>query len=173
MQDFSNGTIDLDTLPKYEEVQFNPLSAKYWNVVVVNLSIFLLCVAIGLVLLLISTEELGPYLYVSAGSYVAFAAFLFVVYKASVKRRGFALREKDLIYKSGIIALSTTIIPFSRIQHISLDEGVVSRFYKLGKLQIFTAGGSSGSLHISGLDIEQAKTIKEILMKQINQADQP
>ncbi|WP_449435355.1 PH domain-containing protein [Pedobacter steynii] len=46
-----------------------------------------------------------------------------------------------MLYTSGIIALSTTIVPFSRIQHIALDEGLFSRIYGLGELRIFTAGG--------------------------------
>ena len=39
MQDFTNTTIDLDALPKYEEVVFQKLQPKYWNVIVINLMI--------------------------------------------------------------------------------------------------------------------------------------
>ncbi|MEJ2903045.1 PH domain-containing protein [Pedobacter panaciterrae] len=171
MTEFTNETIDTDSLPKYEEVHLNPLNSKYWNVMLINIFIFLLVLAAGLVTLLILNANARAYLYTLIGIYIVFAVLLFILYKASFKKRGFAVREKDILYTSGIIALSTTIVPFSRIQHIALDEGLFSRIYGLGELRIFTAGGSSGSLHIPGIEIDNAKSIKELLMKQINEAD--
>lgn len=104
-------------------------------------------------------------------AYITFAIILVLIYNIGVKRRGFAVRERDIIYASGVLALSTTIVPFTRIQHIALHEGFISRMFQLGDLQIFTAGGSSGSLHIRGIEIAEAKSIKALLMKQINAAD--
>lgn len=171
MQEFTNDTLDIGNLPKYEEVPLNPVSKKYWNVVVINLITFLLILAIGLSTLLYFSAGSRPYIYVIIGGYIAFGIILFALYRTDINRRGYAVREKDILYRSGIIAISTTIIPFSRIQHITLDEGFLSRMYNLGQLRIFTAGGNSGSLHIPGIDINQTRQIKETLMKQINAAE--
>lgn len=171
MIDFTNDTLDIGNLPKYEEVLLNPVSKKYWNVVVINLIVLLLILAIGLTALLYFSVESRPYIYVIISAYIAFAIILFILFRTDINRRGYAVREKDILYRSGIIAISTTIIPFSRIQHIALDEGFLSRIYNLGQLRIFTAGGSSGSLHIPGIDINQARQIKETLMKQIDAAE--
>lgn len=171
MIDFTNDTLDIGNLPKYEEVPLNAVSKKYWNIVVLNLLIFLLFLAAGVLVLLYFYASARPYIYIIAGGYITLAIILFLLYKTDIGRRGYALREKDILYRSGIIAISTTIIPFSRIQHIALDEGLFSRMYQLGQLRIFTAGGSSGSLHIPGIGIEEARQIKEILMKQINAAE--
>lgn len=171
MLDFTNDTLDIGNLPKYEEVPLNAVSKKYWNVVVINLIIFLLILASGLTAALYFSVASRPYIYIIAGGYIAFSIILFTLYKTDINRRGYAVREKDILYRSGIIAISTTIIPFSRIQHIALDEGLFSRMYQLGQLRVFTAGGSSGSLHIPGIDIDQARQIKEILMTQINAAE--
>ena len=171
MIDFTNDTLDIGDLPEYEEVPLNAVSKKYWNVVVINLIIFLLILGAGLTALLYFSIASRPYIYVIIGGYAALGIILFLLYKTDIGRRGYAVREKDMLYRSGIIAISTTIIPFSRIQHIALDEGFFSRMYNLGQLRIFTAGGSTGSLHIPGIEIEQAQKIKEILMKQINLAE--
>lgn len=168
MIDFTNDTLDIGNLPKYEEVSLNAVSRKYWNVVLINLIIFLLILAAGLTVLLYFSAAFRPYIYVFITGYIILSVLLFIIYKADIGRRGYAVREKDILYRSGIIAITTTIIPFSRIQHIALDEGFLSRIYNLGQLRIFTAGGSSGSLHIPGIEINQARQIKEILMKQIN-----
>lgn len=171
MIDFTNDTLDIGDLPKYEEVPLNAVSKKYWNVVVINLIIFLLILAAGAAALLYFSIASRPYIYAIIGGYAALSIILFLLYKTDIGRRGYAVREKDILYRSGIIAISITIIPFSRIQHIALDEGLFSRMYNLGQLRIFTAGGSTGSLHIPGIEIEQARQIKEILMKQINLAE--
>lgn len=171
MQEFTNPTLDTNSLPRYEEVELNAIDPKYWNVVLINIAIVLLFIGAGLTTILILKETLMEYLYVILTAYVVFAILLLVLYRVDIQRRGFALRERDIMYKNGIIALSTTIIPFSRIQHIALDEGLFSRMFGLGALRIFTAGGASGSLHIPGISIDRAKSIKELLMQQINKAD--
>lgn len=171
MQEFTNETLDTSSLPKYQEVQLNSLSRKYWNVILINIFLFLLFAGIGIAALLIFSTDARSYTLAILSIYGVIALLLVLLYRTSLKKRGFAVREKDILYTSGIIALSTTIVPFSRIQHIALDEGLFSRIYGLGELRIFTAGGSSGSLHIPGIEIDNAKSIKELLMKQINEAD--
>lgn len=171
MQDFTNGTLDLDLLPKYEEISLHPVSSKYWKIVLLNIVIFLVFLAIALTALLFFSNTSGRPAYLAAGGYVLFGILLVLFYRASVKKRGFALREKDLIYKSGIIVITTAIIPFHRIQHITLNEGIFSRMFQLGAIHIYSAGGASGSITIAGLDIEQAKTIKEELTRQLTPTD--
>jgi membrane protein YdbS with pleckstrin-like domain len=171
MQDFTNETINIDVLPRYEEVALNTLSRKYWKVVLLNIAIFLFILAAGIGIVLFFAEGSRPYLYVIIGTYLLFSILLITLYRASIKRIGYAIREKDLIYKSGMISISTSIIPFTRIQHITLNEGIFSRMFQLGALHVFTAGGISGSITIPGLDIHLAKTIKEELNRQLAKVD--
>jgi membrane protein YdbS with pleckstrin-like domain len=168
MQEFTNDPIDISLLPQFQEVALNGLSPKYWKIVVINMAIFIAATTTGLTMLLLLNTEIKRYTYIIIGVYLVLIALMFVLYRSALKRRGFAVREKDIMYRHGLIAISTTIIPFSRIQHIALDEGLFSRMYQLGQLRIFTAGGNSGSLHIPGIEIEEAKQIKEMLMKQIS-----
>lgn len=168
MQEFTNETIDLANLPKYENVELTAPNPKYWNVIVINIGIVLLFIGVflGLIFFLIDDVKTNP-IYPIVG-YVFFAALLFFIYRLSFKKRGFALREKDIIYKHGVIAETTTIIPINRIQHVALDEGITSRSYGLATLQIFTAGGATGHVHIAGIEVEKAKTIKEVLVKRLD-----
>ncbi|RZM15683.1 MAG: PH domain-containing protein, partial [Pedobacter sp.] len=132
MPDFTNNTIDIDQLPKFEDVHLQPLSNKYWKVVLINIIIFLLFVAAGISAVLYLKEEARQYLFIILSIYIAFAILLVLMYNIGVKRRGFAVRDKDIIYASGVLALSTTIVPFTRIQHIALHEGLISRMFQLG-----------------------------------------
>lgn len=171
MQEFTNETFDLDSLPKYEEIDLTSPNAKYWNVIVINLSIILVIVGAGLstIYYFIDDDKPKP-IYLIAG-YFVFCSLLFIIHRLSFKKRGYALREKDIVYKSGIIAETTTIVPLNRIQHIALDQGITSRSYGLATLQIFTAGGQTGHLHIGGIEIEKAKSIKEILLRKLDQIE--
>jgi len=171
MQDFTNETIDINLLPKYELVTLSKPHPNYWKIIVINILIFLLFIGAVLTVMLFNIPELKTYLYIIIAGYAVLAIFLFFIFKASFKRRGFAMREKDLIYKSGIIAETTTIVPLNRIQHVALNEGIFSRIFKLGKIQIYTAGGQSGHLMIAGVEIETAKSMKELLLKKLGEMD--
>jgi membrane protein YdbS with pleckstrin-like domain len=168
---FTNESIDLEQLPRYESVQLSKPHPSYWKVIAINISIFLIFLGIVLTVLLINVPEVRARLYLIVGAYILFGVLLFMIFRASFKKRGFALREKDMIYKSGIIAETTTIVPLNRIQHVALDEGIFSRIFKLGKLQIYTAGGQTGHLMVSGIEIEKAKSMKELLLRKLAQID--
>ncbi|WAC40669.1 PH domain-containing protein [Pedobacter sp. SL55] len=167
MQHFTNETIDLNALPKYEATKFTNPDQKYWNIMVINLTLFLLLIGIGLALIIFFNEDAQHNWMIWTSLYLVLATSLFLVFRASFKRRGFALREKDVLYKSGIIAETTTVIPLNRIQHVALNEGLLSRMFQLGTLHIYTAGGSSGEIRIAGVPIEQAKAIKEALAQSL------
>lgn len=165
---FKNQTIDLSQLPKYEETPLNKPHPKYWILMVINTSFFLILIGIGLATILFLNENIGVNWLIWSALYVVFAVILFGIYRASFKRRGFALRERDLLYKSGVIAETTTIVPLNRIQHVALNEGVLSRMFNLGTLQVYTAGGNSGQISIAGIPIEQAKVMKEALVQRLS-----
>ncbi|WP_199138605.1 PH domain-containing protein [Pedobacter sp. ASV12] len=173
MLHFANETIDLDQLPKYEETKLNAPHASYWRVILINLLICLLLLSGALAMLFFLNQEIRPYLVPMGIAYLLVWILLFVLYRASFKKRGFALREKDIMYKSGIIAETTTIIPLNRIQHVALEEGLFSRMYGLATLQLFTAGGQSGHMHIAGIPIAKARVIKEALVKRLDLIENP
>jgi hypothetical protein len=77
-------------------------------------------------------------------------------------------REHDAIYKSGVISQTTTIIPYKRIQHVALHQGLFSRYFKLASLEMFTAGGSSTDLEINGLTLEDAQRYKIWIIQKID-----
>ncbi|HUH50610.1 MAG TPA: PH domain-containing protein [Flavobacterium sp.] len=173
MQEFSNTIIDLQRLPKYQEVVFEKLHPKYKNVIVINLSIISMIILFATMSTFISVyfsaDKVARSFYIGIlGAALVFIVLLFWLSFIAFKKKGYALREKDLLYRRGILATSKTIIPFNRIQHIAVSEGVFSRFYGLASIEIYTAGGSSSDLRIAGIEKERAYQIKEFLMKNLN-----
>ncbi|RDC58255.1 PH domain-containing protein [Pedobacter chinensis] len=170
---FTNEAIDLESLPKYEEIHLNKPHSDYWKIICINLFILFLLIGIGGGLLIVFNQKVRPHVILIATVYVALMVIFFLLFWASFKKRGYAIRTKDVIYKSGIIAESTTIVPLNRIQHIELNEGMLSRIYKLGSLQIFTAGGQTGHLRIAGIPIAEAKSIRDLLLNKLDLIENP
>ncbi|MGF1923117.1 MAG: PH domain-containing protein [Bacteroidia bacterium] len=168
MADFTNETVDINLLPKYEEVHLIAPNPKYWNVIMFNVLIFFGVSAAGLIALVYFVKEVRPFGIYIGGVYIVLFFLVFFLEKLSFKKRGYALREKDIIYKSGIIAETTDIVPLNRIQHVALTEGLFSRIYKLATLQIHTAGGATGHMNITGLPIDHARSIKDVLLRKLD-----
>ncbi|RBQ11964.1 PH domain-containing protein [Pedobacter miscanthi] len=170
---FTNQTVDLDQLPRYEEISLKQPHPSYWKIICINMVIFFVVLGIGTGLILFFVDEIRLNAVWIVPLYFILAVILFLIYRLSFKKRGYAVRTHDVIYKSGIIAESTTIVPLNRIQHIELNEGIFSRIFKLGSLQVFTAGGQSGHIHISGIAINEAKSIRDLLLKKLDLLENP
>lgn len=167
MENFTNEPIDISALPRYEAVNLNVLQPKYWNVILFNIGITFLIIGIVLGVIVYFVEEIHSMAWLFGLVYVLFLGFTFLLSKISFQKRGFAFREHDVIYRSGILATNTMIIPYNRVQHVALHEGFISRYFDLAKVEIFTAGGDSSDVEIPGIKKEQAEDIKQLLMGKI------
>jgi membrane protein YdbS with pleckstrin-like domain len=169
MELFTNETIDTTKLPRYEEVQFTPLHPKYKNVVLWNATIFSSIVVIAFaVYAFFNAAVLTPTNWVFATVLVVVLLILYFFFSLlRYRKKGYAFRNHDVLYRSGIIATTTMVIPYNRIQHVALHEGIISRYFGLAKVEIFTAGGSSSDLEIPGIAKEEAEDIKQLLMGKI------
>jgi membrane protein YdbS with pleckstrin-like domain len=167
IENFTNETIDTTQLPKFEEVQFTVLHPNYWKVTLISLFVFFLIMGTGVGLVLFFNEELSQF---QSEIIIAYGVLLVLVIffsRISFNKKGFAFRTHDVLFRHGIIATNTLVIPYNRVQHVALHEGLVSRFFGLAKIEIFTAGGSSSDIEIPGIAKEHAESIKQLLMGKI------
>lgn len=167
MDNFTNETIDTTRLPRFETVTFTKLHPSYWIIVLIQIAIVFVMVNIAYGLMIFNAEELAAVqLPVGLG---IFAVFLLIVWcsRIAFNKKGFAFREHDVLFRHGIIATNTLVIPYNRIQHVALHEGIFSRVYGLAKIAIFTAGGSASDIEVPGIEKEQAENIKQLLMGKI------
>jgi uncharacterized protein len=169
MEDFANDTIDTKQLPRFEEVQLTPLNFKYKSVVLINSSIVVLILIIGFFALFIEKKDEFSSKTIVILSVIAFVLSCLIYFFSLLgfRKKGFAFRNHDVIFRSGIIATNTMVIPYNRVQHVALHEGLVSRYFGLAKVEIFTAGGNSSDIEIPGIAKEEAENIKQLLMGKI------
>ncbi|WP_348811492.1 PH domain-containing protein [Flavobacterium maritimum] len=169
MENFKNETIDTTQLPRFEAVPFSKLDSKYLNVVSINLVLIIAALILAPIIFSVVKPELfSGRVWLILGFLIPLLSILIIVFSViGFKKKGFAFRDHDVLFRFGILATNTTIIPYNRIQHVSLHEGLVSRYFGLAKIEIFTAGGSSSDLEIPGIKKEQAENIKQLLMGKI------
>ena len=169
MENFTNDTIDTSQLPKFEEVAFTALHPKYFKVVLINLLIVIgLLILIPSLVSVLKPELFSGRIWMILGIVIPIVSTLIVAFSIiGFKKKGFAFRNHDVLFRHGIIATNTIVIPYNRVQHVALHEGLVSRYFGLAKIEIFTAGGSSSDIEIPGIEKEQAENIKQLLMGKI------
>jgi len=170
MEDFTNDTILISDLPKFEEVKLLPIQPNYFKVVLINIGIVFLLFGIGIGVFSFFDEELlSNRIWLLIGTIYPILLAICILYaRLSFKLRGFAFREHDAVYKSGVISQTTTIVPFKRVQHVALHQDVFSRYFGLASLELFTAGGSTTDLEIKGLNLEDAQRYKIWIIQKID-----
>lgn len=168
MGNFTNETINTKQLPRYQEVELTSLHSNYWKVLLINNLFIYSIIATVMIFLWMNIEDSQDY-----NPFWIFGIFLLVVnvsfllYRISFKKKAYAFRNHDVIYRSGLIATNTMVIPYNRVQHVALHEGFLSRYFGLARVEIFTAGGSASDIEIPGIAKEEAENIKQLLMGKI------
>ena len=74
-----------------------------------------------------------------------------------------AMVSNTLSFKKGIIWQQVTILPLARVQHIEIHRGPIERKLGLASLRLYSAGGMSADLQISGLTHEKCKNIRQFV----------
>lgn len=160
---FKNDRLDVQNLPKFEEVELASLSPKYLLKLNISTTIFLL---------IVSTVVTAAYFIFSAYRiYLPYVAlFLLLLFAWNYysnfqlqKLNGYAVRERDIIYRKGFLFEKYTVVPFNRVQHVSTNRGVLDKTLNISTLKVFTAGGSGSDVSIPGLIPETANSLKEAL----------
>lgn len=167
MENFTNETIDTTQLPKFEDVPMTALQPNYWKVVLFTWLIIFAVLAIVLISAAIFIEEFQAIGFVLLVPLLVLLTLCLSLAYISFRKKTFAFRNHDVLYRHGIIATTTIVIPYNRVQHVALHEGFISRFFGLATIEIFTAGGSSSDIEIPGIEKEQAENIKQLLMGKI------
>ena len=168
---FANPETPLETLPSAEVVNWQALHPKFarrlqagrlisWSVVAVIAGIahWLAYVVPDGPLPMSWAFGLGwAVLAALAGTAVAWPII-------AVPRQGYALRDKDILYKSGVLWRVVKAVPYDRVQHAETGSAPLDRRFGLARLTVYTAGGAGGDLGIHGLDAAAAERMRAYIV---------
>jgi len=163
---FSNEQLFSKHIPHLSSILFEHLEKKYLKVM--YLQRILLSFILGAILItfiILDPFDLSFYL---KSIIISVVSGLIILYLILTKKifliKAYGIRKHDIIFRSGLIFRSTTVIPFNRVQHVEIKNGPIDRYFGLSKLNIYTAGGSLSDLSIPGLLMETAQNIKELIV---------
>lgn len=88
------------------------------------------------------------------------------------RSRKYYLRELDITWHSGWLWRSITSVPYNRIQHVEIGQGIIEKWVGLATLHVYTAGKSSSDLNIPGLNLVRAEQLKDFILNQVNMKEE-
>jgi len=164
---FTNDVADVMALPKASNLAYEGLAPTYARTIIIEwCAAWLLVAAVNSGIYFFSPVELLIYKHgwIFAPYFIILVS-VFLWAPLVARSRGFAIRERDIHYKSGVAWRKTVSLPFNRIQHVELESGPLERFFKLTTLKFFTAGGGSTDMKIPALTFAQASKLRTYVIE--------
>lgn len=155
----------MEEVSPVEELHYEPVDRRYRTVQLVLTVLGYLLLAVLALLLLLLDDSVWMILAESI-IIVALVTNLIIVRKAW-SFKGYALREYDITYRSGIIFPTITTIPYKRMQQVSVKQNPVSKIFNLYSVEVVNGAQALSSLTIPGLTEERAALIKSIVIERM------
>lgn len=92
-------------------------------------------------------------------------ALLLVIY-LPLKRyrsRGYHLADDRLRVVKGVMFHADTVVPFSRVQHLDVEQNPLERMFGIARLILHTAGTHNASVTVPGLAHGDAVSMREAI----------
>jgi len=170
---FSNNLILLEDIPLIETVTYEPLERAYLKIQKIWFFILMPVFGACLITSFFFIEQIQYiWLMIAVGlAYVLVGLLYWVGEDLSFRYSGYAIREHDLLFKSGWWVQQVRLVPFNRVQHLSIEAGMLERRYKLASLHIYTAGSAEADFTLYGVKREIAEKVKDFINIQIRNTD--
>lgn len=170
---FVNPEVPLESLPTLEELDWQPLHRNFVMRLQVRrlMQVPIVCAAVGGVHVLVaSAAQLAGFSWLFPWAWILVAVWIAVALAwpvLEVPRRGYAVRDKDIAYKSGVLWRAETVVPYNRVQHAETGSGPIDRSFSLARLTVFTAGTAGGDLRIEGLGEDVAERLRVFIIDRL------
>ncbi len=172
--DFSNSQVVIDALPNYRRVDFIPLPPRFLRLRLgVLFSVYaVLALAIGGAFTIALNFDGSPFqalllrpqsvLFLLLAVVLMLLLALFVY--AATKAIHFAVRDHDIIVKSGVFWKQEVVQPLKRVQHVEVTRGPLDKRFRLANVVLFSAGTNLSTFRIPGLDQDNAEGIRQFVL---------
>lgn len=178
---FANPEVPPESLPGAEDLDWQPLHARFVRRLQTGalLRIAVLAAAAAAIHLFAASGDAEPLVRAVAGLLPAMwtvvavlSAWALIWPMIAVPRRGYVVREKDILHRSGVLWRSVKAVPFNRVQHTKTDSGPLDRRFGLANLSVFPAG--AGGHKIRGLGADTAEVLRVYVSARIEaESDEP
>ena len=171
MENFSNSILLPENLPEVDSKTFNRLDQSYLKIMFIRiLFLFLFMSGILMAILFLTVDIPTSIVAIPGGSaIVLITLFASVITVLGFPQKGYLVREQDISFQRGLITYKLTTVPFNRIQHVEVNQGILAKMFRLSSVKLYTAGGATSDLSIPGLPVSDAKRLKAFLSEKISE----
>lgn len=165
--EFENAGIELYNLPQAATTTLQPIEPAYRKVLWLQWLITWLVILVAALILVFFVNNLRATVWIiliGAGLVLLAVSNWFLISK-SCAYKAYAIREHDIMYRTGWLIRSIRVCPFNRIQHCSMESGILERKFGLATLAVFTAGGNEADMKIPGLTEKDAIALRELIIQ--------
>ena len=168
-ENFSNQQLEFSDLPQFEKVDFHEVSLKLRAKSILQWVILTLLFSAAIGIFYFVKQEFSSFSFIGIGLIFTYLVVRLVDIILKQKFYGYAIREKDILFRSGYITSKTTVIPFNRIQHSAINRSFLDKIFGISTLKIYTAGGSGSDINIPGLLPKLALQLNQALAQKVSE----
>lgn len=168
----TNQQINFEHIDRVDQLTYEPLSPQYLKVQYIGAIIAYLISITAPILFYFMADDFTykPIITIVAECIILLVATInLCLLPKALAYKGFAIREHDITYRSGIIFPSTVTIPFCKIQQVSIQQNPISRLFGLYSISIVNGAQLLAETNIPGLTEEKANEMKAILIEKIKE----
>jgi len=163
---FENPEIPLADLPSIDNIQWQKLDARYVRRLQIEALIVTAMIAVGVLVLQLLPLPVDRRVFIGSWLLVTSSGLFSIAWPLlAVPRKGYAIRDKDVVYRSGVFWRTVTAVPFNRVQHVETTSTPLDRRFRQAALQLFTAGSSGGDLKIEGMPADVAESLRLYILE--------
>jgi membrane protein YdbS with pleckstrin-like domain len=139
--------------------RLDPRAVRAWRIEGAISALVWLLLAIGISVLLWWVDQ--PLYFVALPLVLAGVAALVHVWLVPAvrwRRWYYAVTEREIDLQQGLLVVTRTLVPMTRVQHVDTRQGPILRHYGLATVQIATAAGTQ---QIPALAVEVAESLRD------------
>ena len=95
----------------------------------------------------------------------ALLAIALVAPPLAYARWSFAVDDRLLRMRYGILFVEERLVPVPRMQHVDLVRGPIERLFGLATLLVYTAGNEGSAFRVPGLTLARAQALRDRILR--------
>ncbi|MBY5958027.1 PH domain-containing protein [Membranicola marinus] len=163
---FYNEWVDINQLPIAEDSEFVGLEPEYLYVRLSNILITTILGGLVLAIFVFLSAFTFSVKFMVLLGFVLLMAFWGLLTYLEFHQRGYAIRSQDVAYRSGYIFRQRQFLPFRRVQHCKITEGLIERLFNFSTVIISAAGDD---IVVHGLRPEEAQKLQQFVNEKVDE----
>lgn len=142
-----------------EGIEFHPVSPKLATARLIGACMVNLVPLIGFA---VAAVMWSPWMWIGVGVAAVLGVWEAWLIPRQVRAMGYALTEDHLLWRTGIMFRSLSVVPYGRMQFVDTSQGPIGARLGIAEVKLHTASAGTDAT-INGLPVAEAERLRKIL----------